>query len=178
MNRVGALPLVFLLGSLTAIAQTSGTAQTTPNSPANQAQNRSTAQAILRMPLLHKQNYCPTGILVKQVGIARLLYIKDSPPPEGPAVGLRITLGNSRAVGIVWERITVRGYTTGGVVTAAATTGGVQFIGTGLGFRTGGLAPATRSATQSSQTFRLALRVNPGEEASTDLWVKGLVSVS
>ena len=149
MNRVCALPAIFLLGSLAGIAQSSS-----PR-PAAAPMDQSGASAVLRIPPPSADN-CPLRIQVTQGGIPRLIYIKTA-PPEGTAVGLGISVRNSRSVGIVTVQIIVRGYT-----------------------RTHASSADVSNSTPrlAAKSFVLPLKAAPGGTASTELWVKGFVSVT
>lgn len=149
MNRVCALPAIFLLGSLAGIAQSSS-----PR-PAAAPMDQSGASAVLRIPPPSADN-CPAGIRVQEGGIPRLIYIKTA-PPEGTAVGLSISVRNSRSVGIVTVQITVRGYERAHASSTDASNA------------TPGMA---------AKSFVLPLKAAPGGTASTELWVKGFVSVT
>lgn len=152
MNRVCALSVIFLFGSLAVIAQP------LPDHSAAPATSQSPAPLLQTKPFIepHSPNTCPAGIKVKQEGIPRLVYIKAA-PKEGPSAGLRITVSNSRRVGISSVQIAVRGYAEGHLTSMAA-----------------GVADSGRTG----KTLRVALKVPPGATSSTEVWFPGFVSIT
>ena len=154
MNRVASLLLMLpVLAGLPLAAQT-----TTAQNPASVAAHSASQMALLNQLALLKrslpENACPSGIQVSETGIPRLLLIQDS---EGKTTGIRLTLEDTRSVGITAAQVTVDGYTSAHTVTMAG-------------------APGSPGETEKS--FSLTMNVPAHGSATSVLWVPGFVGVT
>lgn len=154
MNRVCALSVVFLFGSLAAIAQALPDRSAAPATNHPPVPPRSQIETLQIEP--YSATSCPAGIKVKQQGIPRLVYV-TTVQPEGPSIGIRIIVSNSRQVGISSVRIAVRGYAESHLTPMTAGVAGSGEVG---------------------KTFRVGLKAPPGGTASTEVWANGFVSVT
>ncbi|HEX3942284.1 MAG TPA: hypothetical protein VHX11_12435 [Acidobacteriaceae bacterium] len=154
MNRIASLLLTLpVLAGLPLAAQTA-TAQT----PTSLAAHAASQMALLNQLALLKrslpENACPSGIQVREAGIPRLLLIQNS---EGKTTGIRITLDDTRSVGITAAQVTVHGYTSAHAVTMAGGEG---------------------SPGETQKSVSLAMKVPAHGSATSVLWVPGFVSVT